>query len=184
MEMVAWLAGEQHSDGPRCACPVVAAVVRAFNDALPSDAERSRHLRPLIPRLVNSRDVVHEERRRAFLVADYAVRVFAPIALERQGAADAADALRRLPAVVDRVTALCAASALQNAGPAVAAAAWVAARAAGTLPAPVWVGGVVRQVQEARDERAFALLGLLLEQLLSGEGSREALPVQGFAERA
>ena len=182
MEMVAWLAGEEHSDGPRCACPVVAAVVRAFNDALPDDAARSRQLRPLIPRIVNTRRDGHEERRRGYLVTDYAVRVFAPIALERLGNAEAAQSLRRLPAVVDRACALLAASTLQLFGSAVAPAAWVAARAAGTLPPAVWVGGVVRQVQEARDDRAHALLGLLIEQLLAGEFSTEALPAQGMAE--
>src|SRR5215471_4062137 len=76
MEMVAWLAGEEHGDGPRCACPVIAAVVRAFNDALPDDAARSLWLRPRIPRLVNSRAGSLDERARGFLVADYAVRVF------------------------------------------------------------------------------------------------------------
>ena len=30
MEMVAWLAGEAHSDEPECACPVLAAMVRAL----------------------------------------------------------------------------------------------------------------------------------------------------------
>jgi hypothetical protein len=55
MEMVAWLAGEAHTDEPLCACPVIAAFVRAVNDALPSDAARDRHLRPLVPRFVGTR---------------------------------------------------------------------------------------------------------------------------------
>jgi len=45
MEMVAWLAGEAHSDEPRCACPVLGALVRASNDAM-TDAQRDRFLRP------------------------------------------------------------------------------------------------------------------------------------------
>lgn len=182
MEMVAWLAGEEHSDGPRCACPVLAAVVRALNDALPTDAERSRHLRPCIPRLVNSRLGTHAERQRGQLVADYAVRVFAPMALESRGDATAADRVRKLPAVLDRASALCAAGALQSLGSSVAPAAWLAARAAGPLAPALWVGAVVRQAQAVRDPRAFDLLDLLVEQLLITDVASEALPVQGLAE--
>ena len=47
MEMVSWLAGEAHSDEPRCTCPVLAALVRACNDAM-GDAARNLHLQPLV----------------------------------------------------------------------------------------------------------------------------------------
>lgn len=39
LELVAWLAGEEHSDHPACVSPVVAHFVRAWNDHL-SDADR------------------------------------------------------------------------------------------------------------------------------------------------
>ena len=55
MEMLAWVAREQHSDHPQCACPVIAAFLRTWNDGLRSDAERDRLLKPLIPRLLDSR---------------------------------------------------------------------------------------------------------------------------------
>ena len=34
MEFVAWLAEEPHSDAPDCACPVLAAFMRTWNDSL------------------------------------------------------------------------------------------------------------------------------------------------------
>lgn len=45
MEAAAWLAGEPHSDQPQCACPVIAAFVIAWNDALPTDEDRNRILK-------------------------------------------------------------------------------------------------------------------------------------------
>ena len=40
MEAVAWLAGEQWSDKPECACPVISAFVRNWNDSISSDETR------------------------------------------------------------------------------------------------------------------------------------------------
>lgn len=54
LEAVAWLAGEEHSDRPGCVCPVVAAFVRVWNDALPSDGDRDRLLKPLLPAMVGT----------------------------------------------------------------------------------------------------------------------------------
>ena len=51
MEAVAYVAGEPWTDRPACACPVISAFMRAWNDDLPTDADRDRLLRPLIPRL-------------------------------------------------------------------------------------------------------------------------------------
>src|SRR5262245_29558513 len=184
MEMVAYLAGEDHDDGPACACPVLAAIVRAFNDALPSDEQRSRWLRQRIPRLVNSRRRAADEQARGLLIADYAVRVFAPLALAHAGQLDAARRIARLPAVLDRASALLAAGALQGLGCAVAPAAWLAARAAGPLPAHVWAAGVVRQARQAEAASAWPLLGELIDQLLATGMPAEALPVRGFAELA
>jgi hypothetical protein len=76
MEMVAWLAGEPHSDCPDCASPVLAAVVRAVNDRLPDDGAREWLLRPLVPRLVNSRADAGAERARALAIVDFVLRRF------------------------------------------------------------------------------------------------------------
>src|SRR5690606_25276631 len=78
MEAVAYIAGEQHSDHPECACPVIAAFMRRWNDGLPDDESRTRLLRPLLPRLVGSRSTEDVERRRGWLAVDWAYRVAAP----------------------------------------------------------------------------------------------------------
>src|SRR3990167_6721691 len=83
LEAVAWLAGEPHSDSPSCACPVIAAFGRTLNDHLP-DAERQA-LVPYITKIVGSVSTPEVERKRAFIASDYAVRVFAPIALRAKG---------------------------------------------------------------------------------------------------
>ena len=53
LEVVAWLAGEPHSDHPECVCPVLGAFVRSWNDALPDD-ERDALLKPILPRLIGT----------------------------------------------------------------------------------------------------------------------------------
>lgn len=68
MEAVAFLAGEPHSDVPECASPVIAAVVRVWNDVLP-DRERQA-LKPYVARIVGSRsDDRHEATRKALVEA-------------------------------------------------------------------------------------------------------------------
>src|SRR5688572_13029700 len=79
MEAVAWLAGEPHSDAPKCACPVIARLVIRLNDRMGSDdAMRTDLLRPLLPKIVGSRVPWEVMVKRAYLAADTAVRVFAP----------------------------------------------------------------------------------------------------------
>ncbi len=41
LEAVAWIAGEPHSDHPKCACPVLSDFLRKWNDDLPNDADRN-----------------------------------------------------------------------------------------------------------------------------------------------
>ena len=99
MEMVAWLAGEPHSDEPRCACPVLSAFVRAVNDSLADDA-RNRFLRPLVPQLVNSRASVAVERQRGLLVLDALARQLVPAWLRRHRRPEEAELLAALPPLV------------------------------------------------------------------------------------
>jgi hypothetical protein len=133
MEMVAYLAGEDHSDKPECTCPVIAAFVRRLNDAMPNDDIRTSLLLPLVPKLVGTRSTPEIELRRAFIAADWAVRVAAPTALRSAGLDEEAQTLELLPAVVDRTTALtawAAALASEAAAEAAAEADWAAAMAA------------------------------------------------------
>lgn len=142
MEMVAWLAGESHSDEPACACPVIGAVVRCLNDALPSAAERERLLRPLVPTLVNSRSTPTIEQARALLLADWAARKIAPAILRRTYRDGDARTLAQSPPVRTRADAFALLRHLHGAE--VKAVRWVVQRAAENELSPrLWAAGVV-----------------------------------------
>ena len=138
MEAVAYLGGEEHSDQPECACPVISAFGRSLNDRMgvgvEGDALRAKYLVPLAEKLVGSLSTLGVEQKRAFFFADRAVRLFAPLALESAGLKEEAARLRALNEIVDEKTAQDAAHAADNAADAADAAsasAWVAARVRG-----------------------------------------------------
>jgi hypothetical protein len=62
MELASMLAGEPFSDAPDCACPVVSAYMRTWNDGLPY-AERQK-LKAYAPRAVGTRASRELTRRR------------------------------------------------------------------------------------------------------------------------
>ena len=99
LEAVAFVAGEPWSDHPACACPVIGAFLRSWNDSLRTDAERNRLLKPLIPDLVGSKSTKAVEERRALLCADWLVRVHTPAWLRLAGLTAHADALEALPEI-------------------------------------------------------------------------------------
>jgi hypothetical protein len=149
MEAVAFVAGEPHSDHPVCASEVVGAFLRSWNDALPDDESRTRLLRPLVARLVDSRGTPAMEQQRAMLAFDWLIRIYTPKWLDLvPSCAEDAEALRACAPVVDFATAdaakpvaakaaKTAAAAWAAAGAAAGAAAWAAARdAAGAALAP------------------------------------------------
>jgi hypothetical protein len=98
MEAVAFVAGEPWTDSPECACPVISSFLRAWNDSLRSNEERDRLLKPLIPRLVGTRNAALEEKR-ALLAADWLVRVNTPAWLRLAGLTVHADVLAALPEI-------------------------------------------------------------------------------------
>lgn len=55
MEVAAWLAGETHSDRPKCADPDIGQLARCLNDSIAGDAARTAALRPFVPRIVGTR---------------------------------------------------------------------------------------------------------------------------------
>lgn len=61
MEAVAYVAGEPWSDRPMCACPVIAAFLRRWNDCLPDD-DRTLLLAPLIPRVIGTKSTSARNR--------------------------------------------------------------------------------------------------------------------------
>lgn len=113
MEAVAWLAGEGWTDTPDCVARTLQRYTIALNDSAP-DAVRQRLL-DYVPMLVGTGpELLEVARERAYLCADYAVRVFSPLALEARGQGDAAASLRGLAPVTSRETAAAAREAAQS----------------------------------------------------------------------
>ena len=127
MEAVAYVAGEPWSDHPECACPVIGAFLRAWNDGLPDD-ERETLLKPLILRLVGTRNPALEQRR-ATMAADWLMREHTPAWLRLAGLTDHAAALASLPEITEFAQCPSLMPAL-TAAKKDASAAWAAARAA------------------------------------------------------
>ncbi len=135
MELVAWLANEPWSDAPTCACPVMSAFVRSWNDALRTDADRDRLLKPMIPFLLDSKQSAAVELARSYLAFDWLARVQAPAWMDLTDTLRShAVTLRALAPLTDRASVQAAgaslAAARDAAGAAARAAAWDSARAA------------------------------------------------------
>lgn len=89
MEAVSYIAGEEFSSHPICACPVITEFMISFNDILPDNATRDRWIKPLIPAIVNSRvlqaDGFEDEgalTKRALVAGNAALRWFIPLELD------------------------------------------------------------------------------------------------------
>lgn len=56
MEAAAYVAGEAHTDHPKCVCPVLAAAARAVNDAThwKDDEQRTRVLKPFLAKFIGT----------------------------------------------------------------------------------------------------------------------------------
>ena len=141
MEAVAYVAGEPWSDAPACACPVLSAYGRALNDNM-DDTDRQL-LIPFIPRLVGSKSTPEVEQRRGYLMADTAVRVFAPIALRSAGLDIEAAKLEALLVIDSPDSAARAVYAAAHAAHAARAAAHAAARAAADAVYAVYAADAV-----------------------------------------
>jgi hypothetical protein len=68
MELVSMLAGESFTDRPRSACPVIAAFLRSYNDAV--DDRRRQDLYAVAAEVVGTRGPVAVERARAARCAE------------------------------------------------------------------------------------------------------------------
>lgn len=95
MEMVSYIAREQHSDTPQCVSPVIGAFMRSWNDAM-SDVDRQQ-LKPLIPVVMDTAGTPEDEERRAWMALDWLVREHTPAWLRLAGLTDHADRLASLP---------------------------------------------------------------------------------------
>ena len=128
LEAAAWLAGEEHSDKPQCVCSVIAAFVISWNDALPTDEDRNRLLKPLIPRLIGTASAPEVRERRSYLALDWLIRVQTPAWLDLRDDLKAhAATLRALAPVADMASAKAASAPVAAAWDAARDAAWDAA---------------------------------------------------------
>ncbi len=143
LEAVAFVAGESHTDYPQCVCPVLASFGRSWNDGLESDAERNRLLKPLIPRLINTKGSPALTEARSWMALDWLIRVQTPAWMDlteslREHAAilralpqqNSGEAIKHSAAAGAAAGAAARAAAGAAAGDAAWAAAWAAARAA------------------------------------------------------
>jgi hypothetical protein len=129
MEIVAWVAGEKHSDSPGCVSPIIASFLRTWNDALPDDESRTRLLAPLVTKVIGTATGAAHEERRAWMLIDWLIREFTPTWLRLATLDPQAIDIETLPEIKD-ATSLATAMPLIAIAKSVANAAWAAARAA------------------------------------------------------
>jgi hypothetical protein len=103
LEAVAYIAGEEWSDHPKCACPVIAAFARRLNDRMTNEERVA--LVPLIPLLAGSRADQATEIRRGFMASDWAVRTVLPELLDELKRPKDAAKVRALEPLTSRETA-------------------------------------------------------------------------------
>ena len=181
MELVAFLAGEKHSDQPRCVSPVIGDFVRSINDRM-NDGERNRILRPVLHHVMGTRTASEDDRQRGFMCADWAVRVSVSILLRAVKFEEQAVQLESVAPIVDRESAnkarlvaievrrfvdkkwAAAANAAANA--AAAAAEWAAnatAAAAAAAAAAEWAAAAAANATAAAEWAAAANAAVLAE---------------------
>ncbi len=101
MEAVAYVAGEPWSDHPECACPVISAFLRSWNDSLPTDADRNQLLKGLVPRLVGTKASKETEQKRAIMASDWFIRFHLPAWLRLAGLNEQAELIASFPEITD-----------------------------------------------------------------------------------
>jgi hypothetical protein len=162
MEIASWLIGDKWSDAPPCVCPVLGAFMRSWNDGIADDDTRTRLLKPLIPRLINTRSTPEIEQRRAAMAADWLIRVYTPAWLRLAKLDKQADALAGLPEIADLAQCPSVMPTLTAAGQDAAAAwaaAWDAARAAARAAARDALSKTTSELQQS----ALALVERMIE---------------------
>ena len=164
MEAVAYVAGEPWSAQPLCACPIITAFMMSWNDSLPSDAERDRLLKPLIPLLVGTRSTPAVEARRSYMALDWLIRVNTPKWLDlRPELTQHAEALRGLDEVTDLAGARAASVLVRAAGAAALDTAWTSGRAATRGTARAAEGACLKPTTEWLNASAVDLVVRMCE---------------------
>ena len=84
MEMVAWFAGEAHSDKPACACIVLGRYGMALNDRMPNDL-RDELLKPLVPMIAGTSGSLDDRIARARFLAMWSINKVLSALMRRRG---------------------------------------------------------------------------------------------------
>lgn len=104
MEATALVRGLKFNDNPPCVSKSIRAFLIALNDRT-RFAEFRNELINYIPKIFDTKGTADQERQRAYLAADWAVRTIAPIALDACGLHKNSKTLRELPEIIDKATA-------------------------------------------------------------------------------
>ena len=99
MEAVAFVAEEPWTDHPECVPPTIGAFLRSWNDSLPTDADRDRLLKPLIPKVIGLKKSSAIEVKRMVIVADWYIRNHLPRLLRFAGLPDHAAKVEESPEI-------------------------------------------------------------------------------------
>ena len=83
MELVAFMAGEAHSDHPICSSPLIGDFVRAWNDAM--DVTERQRLAPYLIRVVGTAGTEEQELERRKMLRDWIFGVLVPTNLRTAG---------------------------------------------------------------------------------------------------
>ena len=140
-EYVSYLAGEPHSDSPKCVSPMLTAFMVAFNDAL--DDETRQRLRPYAVRQIGTKGDGQDEVR-SYIALDWIIRTCTPAFLAAAGLTEEADKLRGLATIKGLEQAQAAGLHVNAAEAAARAAARAATRAAARAAAWAATGAAVR----------------------------------------
>ena len=97
MEAVSWLGGEECSDVPRCACPILGAFAIRLNDQL-SNNNRQK-LIPLAFDMLGTRSKVHEKLRAEYLLVQVARHVISK-SFDKIGLSEIAEKYREVVTVL------------------------------------------------------------------------------------
>lgn len=151
MEAVAWVAGEPHSDSPQCASAVISRFLRNWNDSLPNDADRSRLLRPLVPKLVGTLAGPAIELKRSWMAFDWLVRemLSAFLDLAKIDIASKLRALKPFKSKIDLDAGIPVINEAQTKSAAAGDAAWAAARDAAGDAAGKRLAPTVKKLQRS-----------------------------------
>jgi hypothetical protein len=103
MEVVAWIAGEPHSDHPQCASPILTSFCIRINDRWKDDERQL--LLAVIPKLVGTRGDDARHKRQAFAIVNGHIREIVASVLDARNWNDLGDRLRACAPIVNVETA-------------------------------------------------------------------------------